>query len=359
MPSYTGPTAVLSVQGDPPLLELLLELRQRLEEVGDQAVVGHLEDGRVLVLVDGDDDLGVLHACQVLDRSRQPHRNVQVRRHDLAGLPDLHVVGAHARVDRRARRAHRGVERARERVKHREVLGRAHAAPARDDGLGGGELGPVRLGDLLGDPRCSPLRRLRRDRRDLRRASARRRLVEDGRAHGHHLDGVRRLDDGERVARVDRPHEGGLVLHLEHVRDLRHVEQRRHARQQPLAKGGRARHDVRVAAGLLERQDDGRPRFGDAVVHRRILQHRHLVDARHRRSGICSRLAGAAANQDGGGAKRGARGHGGERRLRQLGAIVLADDQGREPPNSARREPGHPRNAEHGDQERWSDSMCP
>ena len=33
---YTGPTAVLSVQGAPPLLELLLELRQRLEEVGTE-----------------------------------------------------------------------------------------------------------------------------------------------------------------------------------------------------------------------------------------------------------------------------------------------------------------------------------
>ena len=48
------------------------------------------------------------------------------------------------------------------------------------------------------------------------------------------------FDDSERVARADRPHEGGLVPRLEHVRNLRHVEKRRHARQQPLAEGGAA-----------------------------------------------------------------------------------------------------------------------
>src|SRR5690606_27531282 len=49
------------------LRELLAEFRQGSEEIGDEAVVGHLENGGLLVLVDGDDDLGVLHAGKVLD----------------------------------------------------------------------------------------------------------------------------------------------------------------------------------------------------------------------------------------------------------------------------------------------------
>ena len=45
------------------------KLRQRLIEVGDQAVVGDLEDRRLLVLVDRHDHLGVLHAGEMLDRA--------------------------------------------------------------------------------------------------------------------------------------------------------------------------------------------------------------------------------------------------------------------------------------------------
>ena len=43
-------------------------------EVGDEAVVGDLEDRRLLVLVDGDDDLRVLHPGQMLDRARDADR---------------------------------------------------------------------------------------------------------------------------------------------------------------------------------------------------------------------------------------------------------------------------------------------
>ena len=42
---------------------------ERLEQVSDKAVIGDLEDRRFLVLVDGDDDLGVFHAGEVLDRA--------------------------------------------------------------------------------------------------------------------------------------------------------------------------------------------------------------------------------------------------------------------------------------------------
>src|SRR5919107_1567830 len=37
--------------------------------VADEPIIGHLEDGRVLVLVDGHDDLGVLHAGEMLNSS--------------------------------------------------------------------------------------------------------------------------------------------------------------------------------------------------------------------------------------------------------------------------------------------------
>src|SRR4051794_22930469 len=81
-------------------LELVRQLGHDLEQVADQAVVGDLEDRRLLVLVDRDDDLRVLHPGQVLDGARDADRDVEVGGHDLAGLADLPVVGRVAGVDR-------------------------------------------------------------------------------------------------------------------------------------------------------------------------------------------------------------------------------------------------------------------
>jgi hypothetical protein len=63
----------------------------------DETVIGHLEDRSFLVLVDGDDDLRVLHAGEMLDRARDPDRDVEVGSDDLAGLADLPVVRARIR----------------------------------------------------------------------------------------------------------------------------------------------------------------------------------------------------------------------------------------------------------------------
>jgi hypothetical protein len=88
----------------------------QLEQVADQAQVGDLEDRRVLVLVDRDDDLGVLHAGEMLDRARKCRPRHRLRAHDLAGLADLIVVGRIARVDRGAAGADAGAELVGERI---------------------------------------------------------------------------------------------------------------------------------------------------------------------------------------------------------------------------------------------------
>src|SRR5690606_20721763 len=74
--------------------ERRFQLRQHLEQVADQADVGHLEDRRVRILVDRHDRAGVLDAGQVLDRAADADRDVQLRGDDLAGLAHLHLVGA-------------------------------------------------------------------------------------------------------------------------------------------------------------------------------------------------------------------------------------------------------------------------
>src|SRR4029450_1262329 len=56
--SFSGAVYVLMLAS---LLQLFDHARHDLEQVADDAVVGHLEDRRFLVLVDRDDDAAVLH----------------------------------------------------------------------------------------------------------------------------------------------------------------------------------------------------------------------------------------------------------------------------------------------------------
>src|SRR5213596_1986817 len=80
------------------LSQLFHQFRNDLEQVPDDPIVRHLEYRRFLVLVYGNDDAAVLHARQVLDRARDAHSDVELRRDDLAGLPDLPVVRHEPRV---------------------------------------------------------------------------------------------------------------------------------------------------------------------------------------------------------------------------------------------------------------------
>src|SRR5690606_10100831 len=81
---------------------------------------------------------------QVLDRATDADRDVQLRGDDLAGLADLHLVGAVAGVDRGARGAHGGAEPVGELVDDVEILGRADAAAAGDHAPGTLQVGAVR-----------------------------------------------------------------------------------------------------------------------------------------------------------------------------------------------------------------------
>src|SRR5580698_1478221 len=97
-------------------VELGRELRQRLVEIRHQSIVGDLEDGGFLILVDRDDDFRILHAGEMLDGAGNADRDIEVGRHDFAGLTDLPVVRRVTRIDRSARRADRGAELVRHRL---------------------------------------------------------------------------------------------------------------------------------------------------------------------------------------------------------------------------------------------------
>src|SRR6476619_5407887 len=69
------------------------------EKIADEAIVRHLEDRGLLILVDGDNDLRILHSGEVLDGTRNADSYVQIRCHHLARLTDLPVVGSVASIN--------------------------------------------------------------------------------------------------------------------------------------------------------------------------------------------------------------------------------------------------------------------
>src|SRR5690606_8585731 len=199
------------------LAQLGGELRDDLEQITDQTVVGDLEDRRLLVLVDRDDDLAVLHPGEVLDGAGDADCDVQVRRDDLAGLPDLVFVGHIAGVDRGARGADRRVEHVGQLLDDLEVLAAAHAAAARDHDARRGQLRPLAAAHLASDEAGDARRVDRLDPLDTGAAAFLRRGVERRGAHGENFQLVAGLHRRERVAGVDVALEGVGPEHLDDV----------------------------------------------------------------------------------------------------------------------------------------------
>jgi len=105
-----------------------------LEQITHDAVVRDLEDRRFLVLVDRHDRARVAHPRDVLDRTRDSARDVELGTHLPPRLPDLIAVRAPAIVRHGARRAHGRVpERRREILDELEVFGTLDPASAAHD----------------------------------------------------------------------------------------------------------------------------------------------------------------------------------------------------------------------------------
>lgn len=134
-------------------LELLGQLGHLVEQVSDQTDICDLEDGSICVLVDCSNDLAVLHASQMLDGARDASAEVKLRGDVLAGLTNLQRVVGETRVDSSSA----GTDGSTEGISQRRddtvkfVLA-LQATTTRDDALGSGEVGAIRLCEVLADP---------------------------------------------------------------------------------------------------------------------------------------------------------------------------------------------------------------
>jgi hypothetical protein len=152
------------------------------------------------------------------------------------------------------------------------------------------------------------------------------RRVEGGCAHGDHLDRVAALHGGQRVAGVDRAHEGVGRFDGDDVGHLRHIEQCRNARHEVLAEAAGRRHQVRVTGG--ERQHQRGDVFGQRMFELRRVGAQHLRDTADLRRCGDGRGAGVTGDQHGDGAAD--PGCGGDRVQRgraQRRVVVLGNDQ--------------------------------
>ena len=109
--------------------------RNGFEEVADDAVVGDVEDRSFGVFVDGDDRAGVLHADDVLDRTRDAESDVNLRSDRLARRAYLAVDRQPVGVADRPRGRKIGSQSIRKLLCKSDILLRFDAASDGDDDL--------------------------------------------------------------------------------------------------------------------------------------------------------------------------------------------------------------------------------
>src|SRR5580698_4164788 len=71
------------------LAQLVDHGRNHLMNIADDTVVRDLEDGGIGILIDGHDDLALVHTGEMLDGSRNADRDVGFGLHSFAGLAYL------------------------------------------------------------------------------------------------------------------------------------------------------------------------------------------------------------------------------------------------------------------------------
>src|SRR6516164_4630084 len=230
-PSFPSINSGRSLRIRPVELSLLSELTEclgqfgdHLVEIRDQAIIGDLENRRVLILVDRDDHLGVLHSGEMLNCAGDADRDIKFRRHHLAGLPDLPVVRRISRIHRGARGADAGTELVGERLDiFGEILAALHRSPPGNDDLGRGQFGAVAFRDLLADKAGET--GIRRGGGGLHRRAAA--ATGRGKGRGPHRDdllGILRFDGLDGIAGIDRPLERVRRYHLDDLGHLHDVQ---------------------------------------------------------------------------------------------------------------------------------------
>ena len=78
-------------------------LGNSLEEIGNETIIGDLEDGGFSIRVDGHNCLGIFHTSQMLNSTGNSNSDIKLRSDDFTGLTDLQVITDESCVNRGSR----------------------------------------------------------------------------------------------------------------------------------------------------------------------------------------------------------------------------------------------------------------
>ncbi len=70
-------------------LNLLCQRRYNLIQITNNSIIRHIKNRGCLILVDCNDDIGFLHACQMLNRTRDTDGKIYIRAYRLTCLSNL------------------------------------------------------------------------------------------------------------------------------------------------------------------------------------------------------------------------------------------------------------------------------
>ena len=123
--------------------ELLSEFLDHVDRICLQIVVRDLKDRSFGVLIDGHDDLGVLHAGHVLNGAGNAEGHIELGSHDFSGLADLRFAGHEVHVNHGAGGTKSGPHLFSKLVESGKALFVKEAATAGYDALGGEQIRTV------------------------------------------------------------------------------------------------------------------------------------------------------------------------------------------------------------------------
>ncbi|RMT33899.1 hypothetical protein ALP49_05314 [Pseudomonas syringae pv. solidagae] len=209
-----------------------------------------------------------------MNRTGNTDRDIQLRRNDLTGLTDLHVVGYETGVDRSAGSTHCRTELVGQRVQVPEVVAVLHAATAGNDDLRCCQLRTIGFGQFF--THKTGLARIvsSRNRFNSGRATLCSHRIEAGGSYGDDLDRSRRLHGGDGVTGVDRTGEGVGGNHRNDLGDLIDIQLSSDARQDVLAIGRCRSQNMAMARSQLYNQ--GSDVFRQLVRVGFVVGHQHF-----------------------------------------------------------------------------------
>src|SRR5205823_13983166 len=118
------------------LLDFLSEHGHSFKEVTDDSVIRDVEDGSFRVFVNRHDSLRVLHADQMLNRTRDADRNLELRRHGLTRRSNLSIDWQPLRIANGTRRGQIAAQRFGKFFRQPEIIFAFDTTTDRDNDVG-------------------------------------------------------------------------------------------------------------------------------------------------------------------------------------------------------------------------------